>query len=69
MSWNLERILFSMAGTMVILSAILAATVSTWFLLLTAFVGVSQWMYVTIGNCPASYVIERVFGVERGCPR
>lgn len=69
MSWNLERILFAMAGTMVIVSAILAALVSTWFLLLTAFVGASQWMYVATGNCPASYVIERVFGVERGCPR
>jgi len=36
--WPLERVLFAMAGTMTLLSALLAATVSPWFLLLTAFV-------------------------------
>ena len=40
--WPLERILMAMAGTMSLLSALLAAIVSPWFLLLTGFVGVSQ---------------------------
>jgi hypothetical protein len=39
--------------------AALAATVSTWFLLLTALVGVNQWLYVLIGACPASIVLRR----------
>ena len=39
------------------------------FLLLTGFVGVSQWLYVVIGHCPASIVLERVFHVQGGCPR
>jgi hypothetical protein len=55
----LERVLFALAGTMTLLSALLAATVSTWFLLLTAFVGVNQWLYVLVGNCPASIVLRR----------
>ena len=57
--WPLERVLFALAGTMTLLSALLAATVSTWFLLLTAFVGVNQWLYVLVGNCPASIVLRR----------
>ena len=62
--WPLERVLFALAGTMTLLSALLAATVSPWFLLLTAFVGVNQWLYVLLGACPASLVIERVFGAR-----
>jgi hypothetical protein len=58
--WPLERILFALAGTMTLLSALLAATVSPWFLLLTAFVGVNQWLYVTVGGCPASVVLGRL---------
>ena len=62
--WPLERVLFALAGTMTLLSATLAATVSPWFLLLTAFVGVNQWLYVTVGACPASIVLSRLLGLE-----
>jgi hypothetical protein len=58
--WPLERVLFALAGTMTLLSAVLAAAVSPWFLLLTAFVGVNQWLYVLVGACPASIVLRRV---------
>jgi len=36
--WPLERVLFLLAGTVTFMSAVLAALVSPWFLLLTAFV-------------------------------
>ena len=55
----LEKVLFGLAGTMTLLSALLSATVSTWFLILTAFVGVNQWLFVAFGNCPASMVLRR----------
>ncbi|MDP2290425.1 MAG: DUF2892 domain-containing protein [Actinomycetota bacterium] len=64
--WPLERILFAMAGTVTLLSAVLAAFVSPWFLLLTAAVGVNQWMYVSFRGCPASVVLAR-FGVTSQC--
>ena len=67
--WPLERVLFTLAGTMTVTSAVLAALVSPWFLLLTAFVGLSQWLYVGTGACPASLVLERVLPVRRGCTR
>jgi hypothetical protein len=63
-SWPLERVLFALAGTMTLLSAVLAAAVSPWFLLLTAFVGVNQWLYVLAGACPASIVLRRACRVR-----
>jgi Zn-dependent protease len=62
--WPLERVLFALAGTMTLLSAALAALVSPWFLLLTAFVGVNQWLYVLFGACPASLVLWRLFSLR-----
>ena len=64
--WPMERILFALAGTMVLLSVVLAAVVSPWFLLLTAFVGVNQWLFVVFGACPASLVLRRL-GASATC--
>jgi hypothetical protein len=63
-AWPLERVLFALAGTMTLLSVALAVLVSPWFLLLTAFVGVNQWLYVVVGACPASIAIKGVFGLR-----
>ena len=65
--WPLERVLFALAGTMILASVALALLVSPWFLLLTAFVGVNQWLYVMVGACPASLVLERAFGRRSTC--
>lgn len=64
--WPLERVLFALAGSMILLSAVLSAAVSAWFLLLTAFVGVNLWLFAAIGNCPASLVLRRV-GLRGQC--
>ena len=66
-SWPLERVLFALAGSMTLLSVLLTALVSPWFLFLAVFVGLNQWLFVTAGSCPASLVLERVAGIERGC--
>jgi len=68
--WPLERILFLMAGAMTGLSAVLAAAVSPWFLLLTGFVAVNQLAFVAFGNCPSSLVLRRLGArslSEAGC--
>lgn len=65
-NWSLERVLFAMAGSVVLLGALLSALVSSWFLLLIAFVGVSQWLYVVVGHCPASLILTRLFDLQRG---
>lgn len=66
--WPLERILFAMAGVMTGLSALLAAAVSPWFLLLTGFVSVNLLLFASVGNCGASLVLRRL-GVRGGCAR
>ena len=63
-AWPLERVLFALAGTVTLVSVLLAVTVSTWFFVLTAFVGVNQWLYVAAGACPASFVLTRLFRVR-----
>ncbi|MCL4290088.1 MAG: DUF2892 domain-containing protein [Thermoleophilia bacterium] len=63
--WPLERALFALAGTVVLATVLLAVTVSPWFLAMTSFTGASMWLYVLFGACPASLVIERVFGLRK----
>jgi len=62
--WPLERVLFALAGSVTLLSVALVALVSPWFLLLTGFVGVNQWLYVLFGACPASLFLRRVFALR-----
>lgn len=62
--WPLERVLFALAGTVVLISVALVALVSPWFLVLTAFVGVNLWLYVLVGACPASYVLRRALHLD-----
>ena len=65
-AWPLERILFAMAGTVTLVSALLAAVVSPWFLILTAFVGLNQWAYVAVRACPASLILKRWVSSRQG---
>lgn len=64
--WPLERVLFAMAGTMTLLSVLLVAVVSPWFLILTAFVGLNQLLFVATGTCPASLFLGAAFGLSSG---
>ncbi len=57
--WPLERVLFVLAGSVTLLAALLAATVSRWFLVLAGLVGVNQLLYALTGACPASLVLRR----------
>ena len=58
--WPTSRILFLLAGTVTLTSALLVAIVSSWFLLLAAAVGINQLMLVATGTCPASLLIGRI---------
>ena len=51
--------LFAMGGTVALLGAALSAAVSPWFLILVAFAGINQWLYVVVGACPASLLLKR----------
>jgi Inner membrane protein YgaP-like, transmembrane domain len=64
-AWPLERILFLLAGSATGLSALLAALVSPWFLLLTGFVALNQLAFASVRHCGASLVLEHLFGARR----
>ena len=68
-NWPLERALFALAGTMTLLSVALTLVVSPWFLVLTALVGVNQWLYVLFGACPASLVLTRFAHLRSSMPQ
>ena len=65
---SLERVLFAIAGSVTLGSVALAALVSPWFLLLTAFVAANQLLFVAAGDCPMSLVRRRACGL-RGAGR
>ena len=68
-AWPLERVLFALAGSLTLLSVLLTILVSPWLLLLAAFVGLNQWLFVAVGACPASLLLERAAGIHRRCPQ
>ena len=63
---NLDRAVMAFAGTMTLVSALLAALISPWWLLLTAFVGLNQIQASITGFCPAAMVFSRL-GINAGC--
>lgn len=63
---NIDRAVLLLAGTMVLVSVLLAVTVSNWWLLLTAFVGLNLLQSSLTGFCPAAVVLRRV-GLSEGC--
>lgn len=64
--FNLDRGVFLVAGTVTLVSVALAAFVSTWWLLLTTFVGLNLVQSSVTGFCPAALILKRL-GVQRGC--
>ncbi len=48
------------AGIMTLISALLAAVVSKWWLLLTAFIGVNLIQSAFTGFCPAAKVMKKL---------
>lgn len=58
-AWPLERVLFALAGTVVLVAMLLTLLVSKWFGVLAGFVGANMWLYVIFGACPTSLLLRR----------
>lgn len=63
---NIDRAVLGMAGTITLVSVLLAVLVSTWWLMLTIFVGVNLLQSSITGFCPAALVFRRA-GLTDGC--
>lgn len=60
------RTLFGLAGTVLLASALLAALVSPWFLVVVGFVAVNQLLYAAVGACPASLILRGMCSRQGG---
>ncbi|MBX3597765.1 MAG: DUF2892 domain-containing protein [Rhizobiaceae bacterium] len=63
---TLDRAVMMFAGFMILLSLGLALYVSSWWLLLTAFVGLNLIQASITGFCPAA-IFFRKLGIKTGC--
>lgn len=62
----IEKFMMMMVGTMVLLSAVLAYTVSPLWLLLTGFIGINLLISGLTGFCPMVYLLNKI-GMKHGC--
>ena len=62
---NIDRAVFAMAGTMILVSLVLAQFVSPYWLLLTAFVGLNLLQSAFTGFCPAANIFRKL-GLKAG---
>ena len=62
---NVQRFVLAFAGSMVLLTLLLALTVSHWFLLGTAFVGANLLQASFSGFCPLASLL-RAAGLKDG---
>lgn len=62
---NIDRVVMAFAGTVVLLSVLLAWQVSAWWMLLTAFVGLNLLQASFTGFCPLAKILKAL-GVKSG---
>jgi hypothetical protein len=62
---NIDRIIFAFAGSLILLSVILAWAHSPFWLILTGFVGANLLQSSLTGFCPAAVILKKV-GVRSG---
>lgn len=62
---NIDRLVFAFAGVMVLFSLALGYTVSPYWLLLGAFVGLNMLQAAFTGFCPLAMILRKL-GVAPG---
>ena len=62
---NIDRAVLAFAGSVVIVSLVLAHFISPWWLLLTLFVGLNLLQASFTGFCPLAMILRRL-GVKSG---
>jgi hypothetical protein len=63
---TLDRAVMRFAGAMVLLSVLLTAFVSSYFLWFTVFIGLNLIQSSFTGFCPAASVFRKL-GIKAGC--
>lgn len=61
---TLERVLFGLAGTVVLAGTVLSIVGSHWFAVVPLFVVANMWLYAAVGNCPSSLLLRKLLKVQ-----
>jgi hypothetical protein len=61
----IDRFVMAFAGTIILISTILAALISPWFLVATAFVGANLLQSSFTGFCPLAFILKKT-GMRSG---
>jgi hypothetical protein len=56
---TIDRIVFAVAGTLVLLSVLFSLTVSPWFLAIAVFVGTNMLQSAFTNFCPLAVILRR----------
>lgn len=62
---KMEHYIRAIAGSLILISLILAWMISPYWLLFTAFVGINLVQSAFTGFCPMENILEKVFRVPR----
>lgn len=62
---NIDRLVFAIAGTFIVLSVLLSQVHSVYWLAFTAFVGLNMFQGAFTGFCPLALVLKK-FGRTPG---
>ena len=62
---TIDRIVLAFAGTMILISLLLSLSISPYWLILAAFVGLNLLQSAFSGFCPLAMLLKR-FGVNPG---
>ena len=62
---NIDKIIFGFAGSLILISIGLALLQSSWWLILTVFVGANLLQSSLTGFCPAALILKKV-GIRSG---
>ena len=66
---TIDRIVFAVAGTLVLLGLVLGLTISPWFLAIAGFVGVNMLQSAFTGFCPLAMILRKAGMPESACFR
>ncbi|MFD4433059.1 DUF2892 domain-containing protein [Nocardia sp. NPDC058497] len=58
--WSIARVVPLLAGTLVLITTMLAVAFSPWWLIVTGFVGANLLLYGAAGWCPATLLLRRM---------
>ena len=63
---TIDRIVFAVAGSLVLLSVVLTLAVSPWFLAIAAFVGTNMLQSAFTKFCPLAVILRRAGVSDQG---